>query len=482
MFAQARSRLAAFAYAATPLAVAGDRKSCWQLGEQAEHATHRRMRALLAEYARDWQVVLNRLQRFILAHLGDLYAILVLDETAKLKKGTMTVGVARQQPAPPARSTLAQGATRRSQIAFIRGTRTALRRIVVPVAWKTASNEEVKFEQRSRSRNLMSANRSPRLRTRLRPAARSTRRWVCGDAAQVHPAAAVLDEHSCSVEYERSELFLAEQGFCGLRRGSIPQNQHVQSLQQHGVHVQEVDRDDPRGPGCQELPPRRARLARRRIDARSTQDLPHRGRRHRHAELDQFAVDPAVSPPRILPGRADDQAGDARDRRRATGLAPPARVVLAASAPPGLIVSTRLIHLGITACSCQCGRRQNSRTATALIHRLGDRRVRGGELVKALRRHAEDLGRLGTGDRLGQRRTRVVLFEQVRADRFDAHSRPLRHPALAARDSTSAAATAAARPGPGSARSAGQEYRVPRREIARQAIRRGIGRGQISGS
>ena len=110
MFAQARSRLAAFAYAATPLAVAGDRKSCWQLGEQAEHATHRRMRALLAEYARDWQVVLNRLQRFILAHLGDLYAILVLDETAKLKKGTMTVGVARQQPAPPARSTLAQGA------------------------------------------------------------------------------------------------------------------------------------------------------------------------------------------------------------------------------------------------------------------------------------------------------------------------------------------------------------------------------------
>src|ERR1022692_4834155 len=55
VFAQARSRFAAFAYVAAVLAVAGDRKSCWQLGEQAGHATPRRMQALLAEYARDWR-------------------------------------------------------------------------------------------------------------------------------------------------------------------------------------------------------------------------------------------------------------------------------------------------------------------------------------------------------------------------------------------------------------------------------------------
>ena len=96
VFAQARSRLVAFAYVAALLAVAGDRKSCWQLGEQAGHATPRRMQALLAEYAWDWRAVLVRLQRFILAHLADPEAILVLDETAELKKGTMTVGVARQ--------------------------------------------------------------------------------------------------------------------------------------------------------------------------------------------------------------------------------------------------------------------------------------------------------------------------------------------------------------------------------------------------
>src|SRR6266851_5649876 len=96
VFAQARSRFAAFGYVAALLAVTGDRKSCWQLGEEAGHATPRRMQALLAEYAWDWRAVLERLQRFILAHLADPEAILVLDETAELKKGKMSVGVARQ--------------------------------------------------------------------------------------------------------------------------------------------------------------------------------------------------------------------------------------------------------------------------------------------------------------------------------------------------------------------------------------------------
>src|SRR6266545_1744069 len=96
VFAQARSRFTAFAYIGALLAVGGDRKSCWQLGEQAGHATPRRMQALLAQYAWDWRAALGRLQRFILDHLGDPEAILVLDEAADLKKGTMTVGVARQ--------------------------------------------------------------------------------------------------------------------------------------------------------------------------------------------------------------------------------------------------------------------------------------------------------------------------------------------------------------------------------------------------
>jgi hypothetical protein len=45
----------------------------------------------------------------------------------------------------------------------------------------------------------------------------------------VHPAGAVLDEH-----------------------------QDVQSPEEHGIHVQEVDGEDPGGLGMQELPPGRA--------------------------------------------------------------------------------------------------------------------------------------------------------------------------------------------------------------------------------
>ena len=96
VFAQARSRLTAFAYVGALLAEAGDRRSCWQLAECAGHATPRRMQALLGEHAWDWQAALTALQRFILAYLGDPEAVLVVDETAELKKGDMTVGVSRQ--------------------------------------------------------------------------------------------------------------------------------------------------------------------------------------------------------------------------------------------------------------------------------------------------------------------------------------------------------------------------------------------------
>jgi SRSO17 transposase len=96
VFAQARSRLTAFAYLGALLAEPGDRRSCWQLAEAAGHATPRRMQALLAEYAWDWTAALAALQRFIVARLGDPEAIVVLDETAELKKGTATVGVGRQ--------------------------------------------------------------------------------------------------------------------------------------------------------------------------------------------------------------------------------------------------------------------------------------------------------------------------------------------------------------------------------------------------
>jgi hypothetical protein len=83
VFAQARSRLTAFSYIGALLSERGDRKSCWQLAEEAGHATPRRMQALLGEYAWDWQAALAALQRFIVARLGDPGAILALDENLR---------------------------------------------------------------------------------------------------------------------------------------------------------------------------------------------------------------------------------------------------------------------------------------------------------------------------------------------------------------------------------------------------------------
>jgi hypothetical protein len=122
---------------------------------------------------------------------------------------------------------------------------------------------------------------------------------VRSDPSDVHPAGAMFDEH-----------------------------QHVYALQQHGIHVQEIDRDDPGALSAQELPPARARAPRCWIDARGMQDLPHGRRRDCYAELCELAVDPAVSPQRVLLRQADDKAGDARGCRRASRLAPLLRAVL----------------------------------------------------------------------------------------------------------------------------------------------------------
>jgi hypothetical protein len=174
-----------------------------------------------------------------------------------------------------------------------------VRRITVPVAWKTASKEEVKFDPRSRIRNRKSPNRFVETDGQVAGLLHGPLAGrVGGDAAQMHPAGVMLDEH-----------------------------QDIQPFQQHRVHVQEVHREYPGGLGVQELPPRRARAARRRIDPRGTEDLIDGGRADGDSQLRQFTVDPAVSPQRVLFRQPNGQAGDAPGRRRPAGLAAFARVV-----------------------------------------------------------------------------------------------------------------------------------------------------------
>ncbi|MGO9219064.1 MAG: hypothetical protein ACLP5E_15080 [Streptosporangiaceae bacterium] len=120
--------------------------------------------------------------------------------------------------------------TGRSHVALIRGAWTAVGRILAPAAWKTASNEAVKFESAVAKQVPDVLEPFPEGEGEVagmlhRPLAGG----MCGNPAEVHPAGAGLDKH-----------------------------QDVQPVQQHGVHVQEIHREDPGGLGVQELPPGRA--------------------------------------------------------------------------------------------------------------------------------------------------------------------------------------------------------------------------------
>jgi SRSO17 transposase len=72
------------------------RKNGWQLAEHAGERTPDGMQRLLA--TADWNpdLVRDDLRAYVLEHLGDPGAVLVVDETGFLKKGTTSVGVQRQ--------------------------------------------------------------------------------------------------------------------------------------------------------------------------------------------------------------------------------------------------------------------------------------------------------------------------------------------------------------------------------------------------
>ena len=73
-----------------------ERKNGWQLAEQAGEATPDGMQRLLATADWDADAVRDDLRAYVVEHLGDPGAVLVVDETGFLKKGPKSVGVQRQ--------------------------------------------------------------------------------------------------------------------------------------------------------------------------------------------------------------------------------------------------------------------------------------------------------------------------------------------------------------------------------------------------
>jgi SRSO17 transposase len=72
------------------------RKNCWTIAEHAGDPNPDGMQHLLARAVWDHDKVRDDLRDYLVEHLGDPQAVLVVDETGDLKKGTQTVGVQRQ--------------------------------------------------------------------------------------------------------------------------------------------------------------------------------------------------------------------------------------------------------------------------------------------------------------------------------------------------------------------------------------------------
>jgi SRSO17 transposase len=110
------------------------RKNCWTIAEHAGDATPDGMQHLLARAVWDHDGVRDDLRAYVVEHLGDPQAVLVVDETGDLKKGTATVGVQRQYTGTAGRIENAQVAV---YLAYATDAGHALidRELYVPQGW-----------------------------------------------------------------------------------------------------------------------------------------------------------------------------------------------------------------------------------------------------------------------------------------------------------------------------------------------------------
>jgi DDE superfamily endonuclease len=94
-FGRVEARRRALAYLRGLLAPVG-RKNGWQLAEAAGDRTPDGMRDFLSRMRWDADAIRDDLRAYVVEHLGDPGAVLVLDETGFVRKGTKSVGVQRQ--------------------------------------------------------------------------------------------------------------------------------------------------------------------------------------------------------------------------------------------------------------------------------------------------------------------------------------------------------------------------------------------------
>lgn len=72
------------------------RKDCWTIAEHTGDASPNGLQHLLSRAKWDADLVRDDLRTFVLEHLADDQAVLMVDETGDLKKGRHAVGLQRQ--------------------------------------------------------------------------------------------------------------------------------------------------------------------------------------------------------------------------------------------------------------------------------------------------------------------------------------------------------------------------------------------------
>lgn len=110
------------------------RKNCWTIAEWAGEANPHGMQHLLCRASWDADAVRDNVREYVVEHLYDQEAVLVVDETGDVKKGVHTVGVQRQY-------TGTAGRIENSQVAVYlvyageRGHAAVDRELYVPRSW-----------------------------------------------------------------------------------------------------------------------------------------------------------------------------------------------------------------------------------------------------------------------------------------------------------------------------------------------------------
>jgi len=110
------------------------RKNCWTIAEWAGERTPDGMQHLLGRAKWDADRVRDDVCDYVVDHLHDDQAVLVVDETGDVKKGTDTVRVSASTPAPRAGSKMPQVAVN-LVYAGRRGHAAVDRELYVPRSW-----------------------------------------------------------------------------------------------------------------------------------------------------------------------------------------------------------------------------------------------------------------------------------------------------------------------------------------------------------